>query len=94
MVAALCCQGLSSKVTCALFAPLPHRLHDAGMEAPAHAAAFVNFANAQFGYGKFIESCTQEEILQQCCPEFNVGMLFIGTGHVVPQGSAFLGTLD
>eukprot|EP00667_Euglena_gracilis_P011239 EG_transcript_11476 len=55
------------------------RLHDAGMEAPAHAAAFVNFANAQFGYGKFIESCTQEEILQQCCPEFNVGMLFIGT---------------
>ena len=26
-----------------------------------------------------LSSCTQEEILQVCCPEFNVGMLFIGT---------------
>lgn len=52
-------------------------LHSGGMEAPA-ADAFVNFANAVFGYGEFIASCTQEEIIQVCCPEFNVGMLFIG----------------
>jgi len=48
------------------------------MEAPADATAFVNFANRNFGYGRFIASCTQEEILQVCCPEFNVGMLFVG----------------
>lgn len=53
-------------------------LHDAGMEAPADATAFVNFANADFGYGAFIPSCTQEEILQMACPEFNVGMLILG----------------
>ena len=29
--------------------------------------------------GEFIPSCTQEEILQICCPEFNVGMLFVGS---------------
>jgi len=52
-------------------------LHSGGMEAPA-ADAFVNFANAVFGYGEFIASCTQEEIIQMCCPEFNVGMFFIG----------------
>eukprot|EP01043_Picozoa_sp_COSAG02_P044645 COSAG02_NODE_4007_length_5920_cov_5.932829_4_plen_389_part_00 len=52
-------------------------LHSGGMEAPA-ADAFVNFANAVFGYGEFIASCTQEEIIQVCCPEFNVGMFFIG----------------
>jgi hypothetical protein len=40
-------------------------LHDAGMEAPA-ADGFVNFANAVFGYGEFIASCTQEEIIQVC----------------------------
>ena len=39
---------------------------------------FVNFANAVFGYGEFIPSCTQEEIIQVCCPEFNAGMFFIG----------------
>jgi len=44
----------------------------------ATADAFVNFANANFGYGKFIHSCTQEEIVQVCCPEMNVGMLFYG----------------
>lgn len=44
----------------------------------ADATGFVNFANADFGFGCFIPSCTQEEILQVCCPEFNVGMLFIG----------------
>ena len=49
------------------------------MEAIPDATAFVNFANAIFGYGEFIASCTQEEILQVCCPEFNVGMLFQGT---------------
>eukprot|EP00966_Prymnesium_polylepis_P068055 1581879-Prymnesium_polylepis.1 len=49
------------------------------MEAPpAAATAFVNFANANFGYGRFIASTTQEEILQVCCPEMNVGLLFIG----------------
>lgn len=42
------------------------------------AHAFVNFANRNFGYGKFIASCTQEEILQVCCPELNVGMLYYG----------------
>ena len=53
-------------------------LHDGGMEAAADATAFVNFANADFGYGCFIPSCTQEEILQMACPEFNVGMLLLG----------------
>ena len=53
-------------------------LHDGGMEAVAEATAFVNFANADFGYGCFIPSCTQEEILQMACPEFNVGMLMLG----------------
>ena len=64
----------------------PHRqhglprvsLHEDGMEAVV-GDAFVNFANAVFGYGEFIPSCTQEEIIQVCCPEFNVGMFFIGT---------------
>lgn len=53
-------------------------LHDGGMEAVEDADAFVNFANPNFGYGKFIASCTQEEIIQACCPEFNVGMLHQG----------------
>jgi len=53
------------------------RLHDERME-KVEADAFVNFANRRFGYGQFIDSCTQEEILQMCCPEFNVGMLAIG----------------
>mmetsp|Transcript_108432 Transcript_108432/g.329631 ORF Transcript_108432/g.329631 Transcript_108432/m.329631 type:complete len:454 (-) Transcript_108432:116-1477(-) len=53
-------------------------LHDAGMEAVEAADAFVNFANRNFGFGCFIPSCTQEEILQVCCPEFNVGMLHQG----------------
>jgi len=50
-------------------------VHDSAMEIGT-ADAFVNFANANFGYGKLIQSCTQEEILQSCCPEMNVGMLF------------------
>lgn len=29
-------------------------------------------------YGCFIDSCTQEEILQMCCPEFNLCMLHFG----------------
>eukprot|EP00933_Yihiella_yeosuensis_P079812 TRINITY_DN93238_c0_g1_i1.p1 TRINITY_DN93238_c0_g1~~TRINITY_DN93238_c0_g1_i1.p1 ORF type:complete len:490 (-),score=92.79 TRINITY_DN93238_c0_g1_i1:148-1566(-) len=53
-------------------------LHDSGMEGIPDADSFVNFANANFGYGRFIASCTQEEIMQICCPEFNVGMLHIG----------------
>jgi hypothetical protein len=40
------------------------QLHSAGMEQVGDATAFVNFANKNFGYGKFIPSCTQEEILQ------------------------------
>ncbi len=32
--------------------------------------------------GRFIASCTQEEIMQMCVPEFNVGMLHYGTLHV------------
>ena len=53
-------------------------LHADAMEAVC-ADGFVNFANSNFGYGCFIPSCTQEEILQMSCPEFNVGMLLIGT---------------
>lgn len=32
-----------------------------------------------FGMGRFMTSATQEEILQVCCPEFSVGMLFVGS---------------
>lgn len=53
-------------------------LHDGGMEGVHDADAFVNFANPIFGYGHFIASCTQEEVIQVCCPEFNVGMLHQG----------------
>jgi hypothetical protein len=53
--------------------PLRVTLHDAGMEAPA-ADGFVNFANAVFGYGEFIASCTQEEIIQVC--SFFVSLLW------------------
>ena len=57
-------------------------LHDGTMEAASAAdprcTGFVNFANAEFGYGCFIPSATQEEILQMSCPEFNVGMAIIG----------------
>lgn len=52
-------------------------VHDGVMEIGT-ADAFVNFANANFGYGQFTHSCAQEEILQVCCPEMNVGMLFYG----------------
>ena len=38
----------------------------------------MNFANPNYGYGKFIRSYTQEEIILMCCQEFTVGMLFIG----------------
>jgi hypothetical protein len=59
--------------------PAGVNLHCGRMEAPGLAAtAFVNFAGSHFGYGRFICSCTQGEILRVCCPEFNVGMLFIG----------------
>merc|ERR1711972_208145 len=54
------------------------QLHESPMEAVDDADAFVNFANANFGYGHFISSCTQEEIMQVCCPEFNVAMLHQG----------------
>merc|ERR1712217_535258 len=53
-------------------------LHEGGMEGLQDTDSFVNFANAEFGYGCFIPSCTQEEIMQMCCPEFNVGMVHIG----------------
>lgn len=42
------------------------------------ADGFMNFANKNFGYGKIIPSTTQEEVLQVCHPEFNVGMLIYG----------------
>jgi hypothetical protein len=58
------------------------RLHAGTMEAAwkdePNCRGFVNFANADFGYGCFISSATQEEILQVCCPEFNVGLIFLG----------------
>lgn len=74
-------------------------LHDAGMEAVEDADAFVNFANAHFGYGCFIPSCTQEEVMQTCCPEFNVGMIHLGvmlddevvTVHGVRRYSSYTG---
>jgi len=53
-------------------------LHAGSMEDCELADAFVNFANANFGYGRITAGCTQEEILQMCCPEFNVGMLHLG----------------
>lgn len=58
--------------------PASIHLHSAAMEAIETADAFVNFANPNFGYGRFIASCTQEEIIQVCCPELNVGMLHQG----------------
>ena len=36
------------------------------------------FCDSIVGYGRFIGSATQEEIMQVCCPEFNVAMLHIG----------------
>jgi len=53
-------------------------LHSGSMEKCELADAFVNFANANFGYGRITAGCTQEEIMQMCCPEFNVGMLHLG----------------
>jgi hypothetical protein len=52
-------------------------IHNGPMESRS-ASGFCNFANANFGFGRVIDSCTQEEILEVCCPEFMVGMLFIG----------------
>ena len=54
-------------------------LHMGTMESPPRkSSAFVNFANPNYRYGKFVSSCTHEEILLMCCPELIVGMLFIG----------------
>jgi len=54
-------------------------VHQRSVELPSRpCSGFVNFANQNFGYGKFIRSCTQEEILESCCPEFTVGLLWIG----------------
>lgn len=69
--------SIKSSDVCVAKASHAVQLHDGFMEDKI-AHAFVNFANRNFGYGKFIPSATQEEILQMCCPEFNVGMLFIG----------------
>merc|ERR1712157_684531 len=77
------------------------KLHDGYMEL-AKAHAFVNFANQNFGYGKFILSCTQEEIMQICCPEFNVAMLHHGLmqndsvvlTHNVRRFAAYTGFLN
>lgn len=54
-------------------------LQQGSMEEPENVTGFVNFANAIYGVGDFFNSCTQEEILQMACPEFNVGMLHVGT---------------
>ena len=61
-------------------------LHDGRMEDPTTLPTrlkanwgYVNFANAVFGYGEFIASCTQEEILQIMAPEMNLGLLHFGT---------------
>jgi len=55
------------------------QLHMNVMEHPTRScSAFVNFANPNFGYGAFICSCTQEEILESCCPEITVGLLWMG----------------
>jgi len=55
------------------------QLHNGRMEDPPRSCgALVNFANANFGYGKFIGSATQEEILLSVCPELALGMLFLG----------------
>mmetsp|Transcript_63400 Transcript_63400/g.174439 ORF Transcript_63400/g.174439 Transcript_63400/m.174439 type:complete len:374 (+) Transcript_63400:928-2049(+) len=47
--------------------------------AAAQRWGFTNFANMVYGYGEMIPSCTQEEVMQVCCPEFNVGLLHFGT---------------
>eukprot|EP00978_Attheya_sp_CCMP212_P009289 scaffold21965_cov55-Attheya_sp.AAC.2 len=57
------------------------RVTTQGMETD-EAHAMVNFANSVFGVGEFFsDSATQEEILQMCCPEFNLGMLVFGQLH-------------
>uniref|UniRef100_A0A7S1BAR9 poly(ADP-ribose) glycohydrolase n=1 Tax=Corethron hystrix TaxID=216773 RepID=A0A7S1BAR9_9STRA len=72
-------RGEKGKHSCGRFIGDGVHLHSGPMESPPRpAGAFVNFANPNFGYGKCIPSATQEEIMQMCCPEFNVGMLFIG----------------
>jgi hypothetical protein len=46
----------------------------------SEADAIIDFANEVYGVGCFLSnSMTQEEILQMCCPEMNVGMLFHGS---------------
>lgn len=52
-------------------------VHTGDMQDVEH-DSLMNFANRNFGYGKVIESATQEEVLQVCFPEFNVGMLVFG----------------
>lgn len=53
-------------------------IHSDRMESK-DAHGFVNFANKHFGYGRIINSCTQEEILHSCCPESFLGLMFIET---------------
>lgn len=50
-------------------------IHVNNMES-VKAHAIVNFANEQLSYG-IINSCTQEEILNVCCPETYLALLFI-----------------
>lgn len=49
-------------------------IHTNNMES-VNANAFVNFANKQLSYG-ITNSCTQEEILNACCPETYLALLF------------------
>lgn len=53
-------------------------LHDKFMEDIEDADSLVDFADSTFSMGRIGTSCTQEEVLQVCCPEFNVAMLHMG----------------
>ena len=50
-------------------------IHTNNMESVS-ANSFVNFSNKQLSYG-ITNSCTQEEILNACCPETYLALLFI-----------------
>ena len=75
----LCSETLAGRTSSDTYIGHGLHLHTRTMESsPSHISALVNFANSNYGYGKFISSCTQEEILLMCCPELAIGMLFIG----------------
>eukprot|EP00931_Biecheleriopsis_adriatica_P073089 TRINITY_DN47447_c0_g1_i1.p1 TRINITY_DN47447_c0_g1~~TRINITY_DN47447_c0_g1_i1.p1 ORF type:complete len:652 (+),score=71.61 TRINITY_DN47447_c0_g1_i1:35-1990(+) len=59
------------------YSELNVNVHTGGME-EVPCDAVMNFANKNFGYGKVIDSATQEEVLLMQFPEVNVGMLIFG----------------